>query len=78
MYVGVLPAHVYYTMCIPSALRGQDRPSDPLGLEFQMIVSLHVSSGNQPSVLWRTASALALFFETVSYSVAPAGLERAI
>lgn len=78
MYGGVLPARVYYTMCIPSALRGQERQSDPLGLEFQMIVSLHVSSGNRTPVLWRAASTLALFFETVSYSVAPARLELAI
>lgn len=35
-----------YTMCVPSALRGQNSISDPLALELQRVVSLPVGAGD--------------------------------
>jgi hypothetical protein len=36
-----------FTICMPCALGGQLRASDPLEPESQMVVSCHIGAGNQ-------------------------------
>lgn len=36
---------------LPTALRGKEITSDPLKLEFKMVVSSHVGSGNSTWIL---------------------------
>lgn len=44
--------HIWlHIMCMPSAVRGQKRTSDPLGLESQMILSGHMGIGIEPGPL---------------------------
>jgi hypothetical protein len=38
---------------MPGALGGQERVSDPLKLELQMVVSWQVCAGKQTWVLWK-------------------------
>lgn len=40
-----------YTTCMPGVLEGQQRTSDPLGLELQMVVNCHVGTSSQTQVL---------------------------
>jgi hypothetical protein len=48
MCMGVLPAYMLtYYMCAVPASGGQKRPSDPMGLEFQMTGSCHTGAGSQ-------------------------------
>ena len=41
-------------MCVPGVCGSQKRVSDPLGLEFQTAVNLHVGTENQIWVLWKS------------------------
>jgi hypothetical protein len=43
------------TNYVPSGLKGQKRASDPLRLEFQMIVSCHMGAEDQTRVLWKSS-----------------------
>ena len=45
MCMGVLPAWMSMCICIPSACGGQKRASDPLVLELQMLMKIHVGTG---------------------------------
>lgn len=42
---------MYCTMCMPNALGGQKKASDPLEVEYHAAVSHHVNSENQTQVL---------------------------
>lgn len=44
---------MYVYMCTPDAHSGQEKVSDSPGLELSMVVSHHVSAGNQ--TLWPSA-----------------------
>lgn len=50
------------TMCVPGAHRGQQRTSDPPGLELQIVVSRHVGAGS---------SAIATVFLVIEPSLHP-------
>jgi hypothetical protein len=49
---------LHMQQCVCSACRGQKRVSDPLGLEFQTVVSCLVGAGNWTWVLWSAVGAL--------------------
>lgn len=46
MYIGVLPARMSVHTCVPGAGKAQERMSDPLDLDVQIVVSCCVSAGN--------------------------------
>lgn len=54
LYVGVLPAYVYSTTCVPGALGGQ-KVTDPLGLELEVVVRV---LGTEPLSSVKAASIL--------------------
>lgn len=42
-------------MPVPGTLRGQNKVSDPLDLELQVIMSYYVGTGNQTLVLCKSS-----------------------
>lgn len=47
LYVWMFGLHVNLcTSCMPATLRSQNMESNPMGLDLQMIVSLHVGAGS--------------------------------
>lgn len=50
--------YALYTLCVPSALRGQEKVSDPLELELEVVVSCQLGGGIRTQILQRVASTL--------------------
>lgn len=55
VYLLVQHVHAWCIMCVRSALRGQNRMSDPLELKLQMVVGCSIGTGNQTQVLWKNS-----------------------
>ena len=58
IYLYHVTVYMCGTMCIPDALRGQERASDTLELELQIVVSHHVNAGPKPGSSESTTNVL--------------------
>ena len=47
--------NTYVHHVLPATCGGQKKALDPLELQLQMVVSLHVGSGNLTQVLWKNS-----------------------
>lgn len=58
-----------HTTCVPGVYRGQNKASDTVELELEMVANYHVATGTQTQVLWKSNKFSFLFvFNKFIYS----------